>query len=48
METGGGRLSEREEDVTHDGGAADARGGDDVKYPVHVLSQVFLRSRGVS
>lgn len=47
METGGSRLSQREEDITHDGGTANARGGDNVEDAVYVLTEVFLK-RGSS
>lgn len=43
MKPGGGRLSEGEEDVAHNSGAEDPRGGDDVEDSVHVLTQVLLR-----
>lgn len=46
METGGSRLSQREEDVTHDGGTANARGGDNVEDPVHILTKIFLSRAG--
>lgn len=44
LETGGGRFSEREENVAHDSGASDARGSDDVEDAIHVLPQVLLRT----
>ncbi len=46
METGGSRLSQREEDIAHDGGTANTRGGDNVENAVDVLTKVFLRRRG--
>lgn len=46
LETSGGGLSQREEDVTHDGGAANAGGGDDVEDAVDVLTEVFLEGGG--
>lgn len=45
LETGGSGLSEREEDVTHDGGTAHARGGDDVEDAVDIVTEVFLMKR---
>lgn len=44
METGGSRLSQREEDITHDGGTANARGGDDVEDAVYIMAKIFLKS----
>lgn len=44
METGGGRFPQREEDVAHDGGTANARGGDNVEDAVNVLTEVFLEN----
>lgn len=46
LETGGGGLPQREEDVAHDGGTANSRGGDDVEDAVDVLTKVFLRVWG--
>lgn len=42
MKAGGSRLSQREEDVTHDGGTADPGGGDNVEDAVYVMAKVFL------
>lgn len=44
LETGGGRFSEREENIAHDRGASDARGSDDVEDAIHVVPQVLLRT----
>lgn len=44
LETGGGGFSEWEENVAHDSGASDARGGDDVEDAIHVLPQVLLKT----
>lgn len=43
METGGSRLSQREEDIAHDGGTANARGGDDVEDTDYIMTKVFLK-----
>lgn len=43
METGGSRLSQREEDITHDSGTAHTRGGDNVKDAIDILTEVFLK-----
>lgn len=43
LETGGSGLPQREEDVTHDSGTANAGGGDDVEDAVYVMTKVFLR-----
>lgn len=48
LETSGGGLSQGEEDVTHDGGTADSRGGDDIEDAVYVLEEVLLRRGGRS
>lgn len=48
LETGGSGLPQREEDITHDGGAADTRGGDDVEDAVDVVTEVILRREGRS
>lgn len=44
LETSGGGFSQREENVAHDGGASDTRGGDDVEDAIHILQQVLLRT----
>lgn len=46
METGGSRLSQREEDVTHDSWTANARGGDNIEDTVYIVTKVFLRRGG--
>lgn len=43
LETCGGRLPQREEDIAHDSGAADAGGGDNVEDAVDIMPKVFLR-----
>lgn len=43
LETRGGRLPQREEDIAHDSGAADAGGGDNVEDAVDIMAKVFLR-----
>ena len=45
LEALGGRLPQGEEDVTHDGGAAHPRFGDDAEHAVHELPQVLLQRR---
>lgn len=42
METGGSGLSQREEDITHDSGTANAGGGDNVEDTVHIVTKIFL------
>lgn len=44
METSGSRLSQREEDIAHDGGTADAGGCDNVEDPVYIVTEVFLET----
>lgn len=43
LETGGGRLPQREEDIAHDSGAANAGRGDNVEDAVDIMAKVFLR-----
>lgn len=46
LETSGSRLSQREEDITHDGGTANTRGCDNVEDAVYIVTKVFLRCEG--
>ena len=46
METRGSGLSQREEDIAHDGGATNTRGGDNIEDTVHILTKVFLKRGG--
>lgn len=43
LETGGSRLSQREEDITHDSGATHTRCGDNVEDAVDIMTEVFLK-----
>lgn len=45
LETGGRRLSQGEEDIAHDSGAADAGRGDNVEDAVDIMAKVFLRGQ---
>lgn len=42
LKAGGSRLSQREEDVTHDSGTADPGGGDNIEDAVYIMAKVFL------
>lgn len=42
LKAGGSRLSQREEDVTHDSGTTDPGGGDNIEDAVYIMAKVFL------